>query len=76
MCVLIGLFQHLLFRTLGTCLAIADPPDDQKLSVLNDVWKPIMKLKNPAVSYQLHIVVKQLSFCVPSIYSVSGTEPN
>ncbi|KAL4240173.1 hypothetical protein ACF0H5_000967 [Mactra antiquata] len=43
-----GFPKHLLFRTLGTCLAIADPPEDQKLAVLNDVWKPIMKLKNAA----------------------------
>ncbi|XP_060551407.1 VPS35 endosomal protein-sorting factor-like, partial [Ruditapes philippinarum] len=43
-----GFPKHLLFRTLGTCLAIADPPGDQKLTVLNEVWKPITKLKNPA----------------------------
>ncbi|XP_052791278.1 VPS35 endosomal protein-sorting factor-like [Mya arenaria] len=43
-----GFPKHLLFRTLGTCLAIADPPEDKKLSVLNEVWKPIMKLKTPS----------------------------
>ncbi|XP_053393595.1 VPS35 endosomal protein-sorting factor-like isoform X2 [Mercenaria mercenaria] len=43
-----GFPKHLLFLTLGTCLAIADPPEEQKLSVLNEVWKPIMKLKTPA----------------------------
>ncbi|XP_052263042.1 VPS35 endosomal protein-sorting factor-like isoform X1 [Dreissena polymorpha] len=42
-----GFPKHVLFRTLGTCLAIADPPEDKKLAVLNEVWKPIMKLKNP-----------------------------
>ena len=42
-------FQHLLFRTIGTCLVIADPPEDQKLAVLNEVWKSLVKLKNPGV---------------------------
>lgn len=28
---------------------MADPPEDQLLSVLNEVWKTVMKLKNPAV---------------------------
>ena len=43
-------FQHLLFRTIGTCLVIADPPEDQKLAVLNEVWKSLVKLKNPGVN--------------------------
>ena len=43
-------FQHLLERTLGLCLVLAPPPEEQRLSVLNEVWKSIMKLKNPGVS--------------------------
>ncbi|XP_074647304.1 VPS35 endosomal protein-sorting factor-like [Tubulanus polymorphus] len=43
-----GFPKHLLHRTLGLCLVMADPPEDQKLAVLNEVWKVVMKLKNPA----------------------------
>ncbi|KAL3877496.1 hypothetical protein ACJMK2_035196 [Sinanodonta woodiana] len=42
-----GFPKHFLFRTLGLCLVIAHPPEDQKLAVLNEAWKPVMKLKNP-----------------------------
>ena len=44
------LFQHLLYRSLGTCLVMAAPPEQQRLPLLNDTWKVVMKLKNPAVS--------------------------
>ncbi|ESO85799.1 hypothetical protein LOTGIDRAFT_195736 [Lottia gigantea] len=43
-----GLPKHLLYRTHGLCLVMADPPADQKLTVLNDVWKVVTKLKNPS----------------------------
>ncbi|XP_022318792.1 VPS35 endosomal protein-sorting factor-like [Crassostrea virginica] len=43
-----GFPKHYLYRTLGLCLVMADPPEDQLLSVLNEVWKTVMKLKNPA----------------------------
>ncbi|KAK3583633.1 hypothetical protein CHS0354_039460 [Potamilus streckersoni] len=43
-----GFPKHFLFRTLGLCLVIAHPQEDQKLSVLNEAWKPLMKLKNPS----------------------------
>ncbi|KAJ8318573.1 hypothetical protein KUTeg_003664 [Tegillarca granosa] len=42
-----GFPKHLLHRTLGLCLVMASPPEDQKLTVLNEVWKAVMKLKNP-----------------------------
>jgi len=45
-----SIFQHLLDRTLGLCLVMASPPEEQRLPVLNEVWKSIMKLKNPGVS--------------------------
>lgn len=44
------IFQYLLDRTLGLCLVMASPPEEQRLPVLNEVWKSIMKLKNPGVS--------------------------
>ncbi|XP_076309475.1 VPS35 endosomal protein-sorting factor-like isoform X2 [Tachypleus tridentatus] len=43
-----GFPKHLLYRTLGLCLVVADPPDDQRLQMLNEVWKVVTKLKNPA----------------------------
>ncbi|CAG2068317.1 unnamed protein product, partial [Timema podura] len=43
-----GFPQYLLFRTLGLCLALADPPMDQRLQVLNDVWRVVTKLYDPA----------------------------
>ncbi|XP_029646027.1 VPS35 endosomal protein sorting factor-like [Octopus sinensis] len=42
-----GFPKHMLYRTLGACLILADPPANQRLSILNDVWKSIMKLKHP-----------------------------
>lgn len=44
-------FQHLLFRSLGLNLALADPPENDRLQILNEAWKVITKLKNPQVSY-------------------------
>ncbi|XP_076073296.1 VPS35 endosomal protein-sorting factor-like [Mytilus galloprovincialis] len=43
-----GFPKHLLDRTLGLCLVMASPPEEQRLPVLNEVWKSIMKLKNPS----------------------------
>ncbi|XP_076459289.1 VPS35 endosomal protein-sorting factor-like [Babylonia areolata] len=43
-----GFPKHVLQQSLGRCLVLADPPEDQKLAVLNEVWKSVMKLKNPA----------------------------
>lgn len=40
--------KHVMFRTLGLCLLVSDPPEEQKLQVLNEVWKVVSKLKNPA----------------------------
>ncbi|XP_041364483.1 VPS35 endosomal protein-sorting factor-like isoform X2 [Gigantopelta aegis] len=42
-----GFPKHLLYRTLGICVVMADPPEDQRLAVLNEVWKAVVKLKNP-----------------------------
>ncbi|XP_061175069.1 VPS35 endosomal protein-sorting factor-like [Saccostrea echinata] len=42
-----GFPKHFLYRTLGLCLVMAEPPEDQQLAVLNEVWKTVMKLKNP-----------------------------
>jgi len=36
----------LLFRTLGLCLALADPPAEHRLQVLNDVWRVVSCLTN------------------------------
>lgn len=39
-----GFPQYLLFRTLGLCLALADPPAEHRLQVLNDVWRVVSRL--------------------------------
>ncbi|XP_063225001.1 VPS35 endosomal protein-sorting factor-like isoform X2 [Bacillus rossius redtenbacheri] len=43
-----GFPQYLLFRTLGLCLVLADPPPDLRLQILNDVWRCVSKLSDPA----------------------------
>ncbi|XP_067859292.1 VPS35 endosomal protein-sorting factor-like isoform X1 [Heptranchias perlo] len=42
-----GFPKHLLFRSLGLNLAMADPPENDRLQILNEAWKVITKLKNP-----------------------------
>lgn len=42
-----GFPKHLLFRSLGLNLALADPPEGDRLQVLNEAWKVITKLKIP-----------------------------
>ncbi|XP_044771574.1 VPS35 endosomal protein-sorting factor-like isoform X5 [Neomonachus schauinslandi] len=42
-----GFPKHLLFRSLGLNLALADPPEGDRLQILNEAWKVITKLKNP-----------------------------
>ncbi|XP_029432414.1 VPS35 endosomal protein sorting factor-like isoform X2 [Rhinatrema bivittatum] len=42
-----GFPKHLLFRSLGRNLAMADPPENDRLQILNEAWKVIAKLKNP-----------------------------
>uniref|UniRef100_A0A2K6PQS2 VPS35 endosomal protein-sorting factor-like n=1 Tax=Rhinopithecus roxellana TaxID=61622 RepID=A0A2K6PQS2_RHIRO len=41
-----GFPKHLLFRSLGLNLALADPPESDRLQILNEAWKVITKLKN------------------------------
>uniref|UniRef100_A0A4W3ISZ2 VPS35 endosomal protein-sorting factor-like n=1 Tax=Callorhinchus milii TaxID=7868 RepID=A0A4W3ISZ2_CALMI len=45
-----GFPKHILFRSLGMNLALADPPENDRLQILNEAWKVITKLKNPQVS--------------------------
>ncbi|KAK2533362.1 hypothetical protein Q9233_004576 [Columba guinea] len=42
-----GFPKHLLFCSLGLNLALADPPENDRLQILNEAWKVITKLKNP-----------------------------
>ncbi|KAK7833336.1 hypothetical protein U0070_017335 [Myodes glareolus] len=42
-----GFPKHLLFHSLGLNLALADPPENDRLQILNEAWKVITKLKNP-----------------------------
>ncbi|XP_077131170.1 VPS35 endosomal protein-sorting factor-like isoform X1 [Ranitomeya variabilis] len=42
-----GFPKHLLFRSLGLNVALADPPENDRLQILNEAWKVITKLKVP-----------------------------
>ncbi|XP_043945688.1 VPS35 endosomal protein-sorting factor-like [Protopterus annectens] len=42
-----GFPKHLLFHSLGQNLALSDPPENDRLQILNEAWKVITKLKNP-----------------------------
>ncbi|KAG5280397.1 hypothetical protein AALO_G00088680 [Alosa alosa] len=42
-----GFPKHLLFGSLGRSLASADPPEAERLSILNDAWKVITKIRSP-----------------------------
>lgn len=43
----VGFPKHLMYRSLGTCVVAANPPEDQRLALLNDVWKAVTKLTSP-----------------------------
>lgn len=53
--------QHLLFRSLGLNLALADPPEGDRLQILNEAWKVITKLKNPQVGDLVDLRLTALS---------------
>ncbi|KAM4025171.1 VPS35 endosomal protein-sorting factor-like isoform 2-T2 [Anomaloglossus baeobatrachus] len=42
-----GFPKHLLFRSLGLNVALADPLENDRLQILNEAWKVITKLKVP-----------------------------
>uniref|UniRef100_A0A672FKZ1 VPS35 endosomal protein-sorting factor-like n=1 Tax=Salarias fasciatus TaxID=181472 RepID=A0A672FKZ1_SALFA len=42
-----GFPKHLLFGSLGRSLACADPPESEKLTILNEAWKVITKVRSP-----------------------------
>uniref|UniRef100_A0AAQ6AM61 VPS35 endosomal protein-sorting factor-like n=1 Tax=Amphiprion ocellaris TaxID=80972 RepID=A0AAQ6AM61_AMPOC len=39
--------EHLLFGSLGRSLACADPPESERLTILNEAWKVITKVRSP-----------------------------
>lgn len=41
--------QHLLFGSLGRSLARADPPESERLTILNEAWKVVTKVHSPQV---------------------------
>lgn len=47
-CEEVGFPKHLLYRSLGLCVVAVSPPEDQRLTLLNDVWKAVTKLTNPS----------------------------
>uniref|UniRef100_A0A8C5C6N6 VPS35 endosomal protein-sorting factor-like n=1 Tax=Gadus morhua TaxID=8049 RepID=A0A8C5C6N6_GADMO len=42
-----GFPKHLLFGSLGRSLACADPPEAERLTILNEAWKVITKIRGP-----------------------------
>uniref|UniRef100_A0A8K9UC75 VPS35 endosomal protein-sorting factor-like n=1 Tax=Oncorhynchus mykiss TaxID=8022 RepID=A0A8K9UC75_ONCMY len=42
-----GFPKHLLFGSLGRSLACADPPEAERLPILNEAWKVITKVRSP-----------------------------
>uniref|UniRef100_A0A672Z305 VPS35 endosomal protein-sorting factor-like n=1 Tax=Sphaeramia orbicularis TaxID=375764 RepID=A0A672Z305_9TELE len=42
-----GFPKHLLFGSLGRSLACADPPESERLTILNEAWKVITKVRSP-----------------------------
>ncbi|CAF92818.1 unnamed protein product, partial [Tetraodon nigroviridis] len=42
-----GLPKHLLFGSLGRSLACADPPEPERLTILNEAWKVVTKVRSP-----------------------------
>ncbi|XP_053715371.1 VPS35 endosomal protein-sorting factor-like [Synchiropus splendidus] len=39
--------KHLLFGSLGRSLSCADPPESERLTILNEAWKVITKVRSP-----------------------------
>ncbi|KAM4623948.1 VPS35 endosomal protein-sorting factor-like isoform 2-T2 [Polymixia lowei] len=42
-----GFPKHLLFGSLGRSLACADPPESERLPILNEAWKVVTKIRSP-----------------------------
>ncbi|XP_059180994.1 VPS35 endosomal protein-sorting factor-like isoform X2 [Centropristis striata] len=42
-----GFPKHLLFGSLGRSLACADPPEPERLTILNEAWKVVTKVRSP-----------------------------
>uniref|UniRef100_A0A8C5N900 VPS35 endosomal protein-sorting factor-like n=1 Tax=Gouania willdenowi TaxID=441366 RepID=A0A8C5N900_GOUWI len=42
-----GFPKHLLFGSLGCSLSSADPPESERLTILNEAWKVITKVRSP-----------------------------
>jgi hypothetical protein len=63
-----GFPQYLLFRTLGLCLTLADPPAEHRLQVLNDVWRVVSRLSDPGhyvscAEVWIQFAVRHFSVC-------------
>ncbi|XP_063748975.1 VPS35 endosomal protein-sorting factor-like isoform X2 [Eleginops maclovinus] len=42
-----GFPKHLLFGSLGRSVACADPPEPERLTILNEAWKVVTKVRSP-----------------------------
>uniref|UniRef100_A0A8C4HG36 VPS35 endosomal protein-sorting factor-like n=1 Tax=Dicentrarchus labrax TaxID=13489 RepID=A0A8C4HG36_DICLA len=62
-----GFPKHLLFGSLGRSLACADPPESERLTILNEAWKVVTKVRSPQVEYRYDYI------CDHTFYYVSIT---
>lgn len=71
--------QHLLFGSLGRSLACADPPEPERLTILNEAWKVVTKVRSPQVTWEhsnvLHswLTVQVLTARVTHVFRITST---
>uniref|UniRef100_A0A8C4NRH1 VPS35 endosomal protein-sorting factor-like n=1 Tax=Dicentrarchus labrax TaxID=13489 RepID=A0A8C4NRH1_DICLA len=62
-----GFPKHLLFGSLGRSLACADPPESERLTILNEAWKVVTKVRSPQVEYRCYDYICDHTFYYVSI---------
>jgi len=60
-------FQHKVLRTLGCKVVESDPPEEDRLPLLNEVWKFLAKVKNPKVQFLAQFCVLSLIYQKPAL---------
>lgn len=59
---LLSPLQHLLFGSLGRSLACADPPESERLTILNEAWKVVTKVRSPQVPLRIMLFPRGCMF--------------
>ncbi|XP_026133408.1 UPF0505 protein C16orf62 homolog [Carassius auratus] len=55
-----GFPKHLLFASLGRSLSVVDPPESERLSILNEAWKVITIVCSPRTVNQLAMETRRV----------------